>query len=114
MIKFFKLFLLAVILTVGAAAPPQAQASAPYVYSNGYWWGADGYPYVRYRCYTWSGCHKHYKWCWRRIHYGKSKADYTISSQTEGWRTKLLEMKAAQNKWQADIQASANNHNEFV
>ena len=102
---FAKRLLLTLLATVSLFLAASS-ARAEYVFSNGYWWsGGAAYTRSSVVAYDHRGC-KYY-----RYQYAKANV---ISSQTEGWRAKLLELKANREKWQAGIQASANEHNEFI
>lgn len=96
------LLMLALFLAALSATPAHAQ----YTFSNGYYW-ANGTAYNRTSVayYDSYGC-KRYRWQYSAVK--------VITSQTEGWRTKLLELKSAREKWQASIESSANEHNEFI
>lgn len=101
---------LMILLAVVSLLVVLPEAKAEYIFSNGYWWsGGQAYSRARVYYYDSCGCRRY------RYQYAKAaKATTTISSETDNYTAKLLEIKANREKWQAQIEASANKHNEFI
>lgn len=103
---------LMILLAVASLLVVLPEAKAEYIFSQGYWW-SGGQAYSRARVYYYDSCGcRRYRWSYYPSkQYSKAT---TISSSTEGWRDKLIELKASREKWQSQIEASANEHNEFI
>lgn len=102
-----KRFVLAIVAVLILACPVVAGS---FHFSNGYWW-KNGQAYERYKTKCWyRNCYgyRYYKWCW------KYRKVNVISSRTEGWREKLIALKEQRERYQARLDESANEHNEFI
>ena len=97
--------------------------SGNYTYRDGYWW-SNGVACTRTRqaYYTTGYCSSRrcstrslaYRWVYRRSSYQPAVQPQYVTPKTEGWRTKLLEIAATRDRYEASTRASANEHNEFI
>ena len=119
------------ILSLFAMVPSVTQASGyangtvsgNYTYRDGYWW-SNGVAFTRTRqaYYTTGYCSSRrcstrslaYRWVYRRSSYQPAVQPQYVTPKTEGWRTKLLEIAATRDRYEASTRASANEHNEFI
>jgi len=109
-------------------APEQASAagysngavSGAYTYKNGYWWsGSQAYTRTKQAYYSTGYCSSrrcstrtlNYRYVYQRANVQQQTY---LTSKTEGWRTKLLEIAANRDKYEASTRASSHEHNEFI
>lgn len=114
-----------VLLTAGAAQADQYAEgyvdSNGYTWRSGYWWKADrAYKYERYFVdgyYYVQNCYRYWQpgyYAYKYVEYPVARAPAypptvpaNLSPADPQWRTKLLEIAAARDKWEADIRRGA-------
>lgn len=114
------LLAVATLLAV-SATPRKLEASGPYTYhaKSGYYVGADGYYYqrFRYRYRSFCGGYSYYgPWRYRRVNYQPqypAQPKY-VTSDTENWRSALLEIAKQRDVYEGRLRQSALNHAEFL
>lgn len=95
--------------------------ASDYSYNGTYYYDTNGQAYTRYQTveYYWSNGCRYPRYVWKYtpvagVYAVNSGYGVGINSQTEGWRSKLLDIAAAHKKYQDQIAASANEHQEFL
>lgn len=88
--------------------------ASDYNYNGTYYYDAAGQAYNRVQSteYFWrNGC-RYSRYVWK---YTAVAGVYSgVNSQTEGWRSKLLDIAASHKRYQDQIASSANEHQEFL
>lgn len=107
-----KMLILCTLFIVMLAGAMTYAGDYTYNSSNGYYW-KDGQAFTRTRVKTWvwRGNCRYAQWTYQ---WDKVGGVYSLNSQTEGWRSKMLEIAATHKKYQDQMAASANEHQEFL
>jgi len=105
-----KMFALLVLFVVSLWA--SFAAASDYTFNNGYYW-KDGQAFSRVSVCTYSTVRGR-RCCNRSWRYTAVSGVYSnITTQTEGWRTKLLDIAGRHKVYQDQLAASANEQQEF-